>query len=176
MSETNLYKAYTDDTVLNSNPLGLVIALYEGAIDSIAIAKSCFENGDIAARGKAVNKTVGILTELMTSLDRKKGGDVSVNLGRLYDYMQRRVLAAHIQKKPEFLVEVEKLLATLLDGWKQAGKQYNPYTQFASGNELVRFEPALAARSDYDATPETVPYGNYFADYTELQGSEAYSF
>lgn len=167
MNNTDLYKAYTDDTVLNSNPLGLVIALYEGALEAIKTAKHCFEANDIAGRAKAINKTFAILTELMSSLDHKQGAEISKNLASLYDYSQRRLLDAHLKKNLQALIEVEKLLSMMLDGWKEAGKGFNPFAQAGSSTEAT-IAPA---------PPESQhQYGSYFADYAEIGGRPAFSF
>jgi flagellar protein FliS len=120
MIETNPYQAYADETILNGSPLALVVALYEGAIESSANARKYLAAGDIPARTKAITKLNNILAELMRSLDDEKGGKLSSTLRGLYVYLQKRVIDAHFQKNPAPLVEVEKLLTILLEGWRVA--------------------------------------------------------
>jgi len=118
-----LYSAYTQDNILAASPMRLVVALYEGAVGAVRQARQCLANEQIMERSKAVSKTVEILTELMVSLDRDNGGELSARLHRLYSYMQQRVLEAHTRQDDAPLAEVESLLATLLEGWRQAAAQ-----------------------------------------------------
>ena len=46
------------------------------------------------------------------------GGEVAVNLRKLYLFMNRHLSAANIKKDPEMINEVIKLLEELNQGWK----------------------------------------------------------
>ena len=123
MSFTDPYGAYAEGTLTSGGPLQLVIALYEKAIDCVRLAKSCLETGDIPGRSKAINKGLQILTELLVSLDHEKGGEISANLRRLYSYLQCRLLDAHSQQQKAPLIEAERLLNTMLEGWHGAARK-----------------------------------------------------
>ncbi len=168
MNEANPYKAYAEDTILNASPLGLVVALYEGAIEASVTARRYLAQGDIPARTKAINKLTNILTELMRSLDDEKGGEVSANLRRLYAYMHGRVLDAHLKKSAAPLEEVEKLLSIMLEGWRVANANFDPTRAMSEA-------PALVA-AQQNEEESCAPYGNYFADPGDLRASLAYSF
>ncbi len=118
MQSTDRYQAYVNNSLLGSEPIGLVVALYEGAIDAARYARRCLETGDHWGRSKAVSKAADILTELIISLDDDRGGAVSQNLRRLYAYMQFRLIEGHVKKSAEVFAEIERLLATLLDAWR----------------------------------------------------------
>lgn len=124
MTDSNPYQAYTEGSVLNTNPVRLVVLLYEGARDATQRAALCLEQRDIWGRGKAINKAIAILSELLLSLNDEKGGEISRNLRGLYLYMQKRLIEAHARQIAGPLTEVTKLLDTLLEGWRYAaGKQ-----------------------------------------------------
>ena len=120
MSPDYACQAYVEGTVLSGNPLEMVVALYEGAIEAVRRARNCLVSGDIWGRAKAISKAVEILTELLISLDHTRGGEVSQNLKRLYSYMQCRLLDAHALKSEEHLSEVERLLLKMVEGWRGA--------------------------------------------------------
>lgn len=120
MNIENPYQAYLEGSVLSENPMSLVVKLYDGAVAALRRAQTCLETGDVMGRGKAVNQTINILMELLTSLDFERGGEVSKNLRELYCYLQARVLDGHIKKAIGPFQEAETLLVTLLDGWRQA--------------------------------------------------------
>jgi flagellar protein FliS len=171
MTDTNPYKVYADETILNTSPLGLVVALYEGAIDASVTARKCLEMNDIPGRTKAINKIVSILTELLIKLDDEKGGEISQNLRRLYIYIQGRVIEAHLHKAVAPLQEVEKLLLTVLDGWKQANAMQDPH--FNAVNTLA---PAATAPQPKAEAPCDLPYAGYFPESGDFSVSSAYAF
>jgi flagellar secretion chaperone FliS len=111
--------AYLESQVLTADPLELVRLLYRGAGDATRCARAHLAAGRIAQRSRQISKAHAILTQLSVSLDHVRGGKLSIRLAELYDYMQRRLLEANLRQKAEPLVEVESLLATLLEGWDQ---------------------------------------------------------
>jgi flagellar protein FliS len=111
--------AYLESKVLAADPLELVCLLYSEAGDAIRRAQAHLAGGHIAERSREITRALAILWQLSSSLDHARGGAVSRNLAGLYDYMQRRLLEANFRQQAAPLAEVEKLLATLLDGWKQ---------------------------------------------------------
>jgi flagellar protein FliS len=177
-SGDNPYQAYSDGAVFSNNPVRLVIALYEGAVEATRKARACLEIGDVWGRSKAINKTIAILTELLASLDLNAGGEISQNLRRLYSYMQRRLLEAHAKKASIPLQEVETLLGTLLEGWyraeeKTAREQVGP--QSNSSGALVRNGGADESGATYlDNGP--MPYAAYFSEAGEAMSGTAFSF
>jgi flagellar protein FliS len=125
MTGSNPYQAYTEGRVFSDQPLRLVVALYEGALDATRQAVACLQARDIWGRGKAINKGIAIFSELLISLDEQKGGEIAGNLKRLYLYMQRRLIEAHSRQAAPPLLEVEKLLETMLEGWREAASNGN---------------------------------------------------
>lgn len=113
--------AYLESQVLTADPLELVRLLYRAAMGAARTASAHMACGRIAERARQISKAHAILSHLAMSLDHGRGGAISKRLADLYDYMQRRLLEANIQQKPEPLAEVESLLATLLEGWEQTG-------------------------------------------------------
>jgi flagellar protein FliS len=160
------YKAYIDDSILNQSPVGLIVALYEGAIDASVTARKHLASGDIPARTKCINKVINILTELMRALDDEKGGEFSKNMRRLYLYMQGRVLEAQTKKKAAPLQEVEKLLGTMLEGWKVAQVKLDPAASLnAAFHSMPVYDlPLEAATSqhEYGYGDSSSPYNSYF--------------
>ncbi len=164
----NPYAAYSQSSLVGASPLQLVTRSYEGAIGAVQQAKQCFASGDIMGRSKAITKAVSILTELMISLDHQKGGEISVNLKRLYSYMQQRLLTAHTQKIEEPLIEVVGLLSNLLEAWKTVELKSRAESVSGTSQALI---PAP------EAEDRAVEYGGYFS---EARGGsmlgESYSF
>jgi flagellar protein FliS len=168
LSFTDPYQAYSEGSLAGGNPLQLVIALYEATIESIRQARLCLAMNDIWGRGTAVNKAIKLLTELLVSLDHQRGGDISANLKRLYSYIQCRVIDAHTQKREEPLLEAERLLKTLLEGWYGAAASI---TREWSSSPA----PIESNRSETLESPES-GYCMFTEELGELAGSVSATF
>ena len=115
------HSSYLQTEVLSSDPLNLVRLLYRAAIDALATARRHLQSGGIRERSCAIAKASDILRELTVSLDHQRGGEISQALAALYAYMRHRLNEANAQQREEPLVEVQKLLMTLLEAWVAIG-------------------------------------------------------
>jgi flagellin-specific chaperone FliS len=52
-----------------------------------------------------------------------KGGDISIRLDKLYDYIQMILLQGHLHNNIAQLNEAHKLIDEIHDGWQQIGKE-----------------------------------------------------
>jgi flagellar protein FliS len=111
------YQDYFDNEVLAASPLKLIQMLYSAALDSIAAARRHLRRKDIRARTRAINKAIGIVSELYQCLNHEAGGGLSRKLAGLYDYIVRLLIKANLQQIEAPLVEAEGLLSTLAEAW-----------------------------------------------------------
>lgn len=132
MATYNPFGAYLESKVLSASPLELVSLAYEGAIEAIGSARVCVREKRIHDRSRAITKAQLLIGELQKSLDFDRGGDLSQQLARLYDYMQRRLMEANFQQVEAPLAEVESLLGTVLESWRQLANQEKPLVAAAS--------------------------------------------
>jgi len=114
---SNPYQQYVNDDILTADPMKLVELLYRGALEAVADARTKLALGDVKGRSGAITKAIQILTELAVSLDHERGGELSTRLAALYDYAQRRLIAANFEQVDGPLAEVEGILQTLADAW-----------------------------------------------------------
>jgi flagellar protein FliS len=111
------YQNYFDNEVLAASPLKLIQMLYSAALDSIASARQHLRRKDIRARTRAINKAIGIVSELYQCLNHEAGGALSRKLAGLYDYIVRLLIKANFQQIEAPLAEAEGLLSTLAEAW-----------------------------------------------------------
>jgi flagellar protein FliS len=149
----NAQNAYLEGRILSADPLELVRILYEEAVDSVIAARAHLRSGDIAARSREITRGQLILLELRSSLDHQRGGDLSVRLYNMYDYMHRRLTAANLEQREEPLSEVERLLMTLLEGWRAC----RPEHEHAAASLAGAPEPAGGALPTYSPMLEAEP-------------------
>jgi flagellar protein FliS len=114
----NPYDKYKQTEINTANQGTLIVMLYDGAIKFLNIA---LENLASTKTYDVVNtnilKTQDILTELMLSINLNDKNDIAQNLFSLYMYFKKRLLEANIQKDPEIIREVIKLLRELREAW-----------------------------------------------------------
>ena len=109
---------YLANEVLTATPARLIELLYEHAITTLETGRECARSGDIAGRGRCVNKVFAILVELGSSLDFEAGREIAQNYARLYDYCQRRLLQAHVEQSETMMAEVQTLIGELREAWQ----------------------------------------------------------
>ncbi len=98
----------------------LLLMLYEGAIKNIRTAQTCLDAKNIAGKGVAIGKAHDIINELINTLDFSIGGQIAIDLERLYNYMIDQLVLANCECTKEPLIVVQRLLETLLEGWRAA--------------------------------------------------------
>lgn len=100
-----------------ASPHRLVQMLMEGGLDRIAQAKGAMERKEIANKGLAIGKAIGIIGGLREGLDRENAAETIGKLDNLYVYMIKRLTDANIRNDATILDEVADLLRTVKDGW-----------------------------------------------------------
>ncbi|MBK4715432.1 MULTISPECIES: flagellar export chaperone FliS [Tenebrionibacter/Tenebrionicola group] len=106
--------------VQSASPHQLITMLFDGAHSALVRARILMENGDIAGRGQAITKAINIIDNgLRASLDHEKGGEISLDLEQLYNYMTRRLMQANLHNEIDTLLHVDELLMGISDAWKQ---------------------------------------------------------
>lgn len=113
-------QAYRTNQVMTADPGVILLMLYQGALDFLRQAKDAMERKDMAEKGMFINKTLAIISELLTSLNFDIGGDVARNLESLYLFMIDHITNANLSNDPRLLAETLTLLSTLKEGWEGA--------------------------------------------------------
>ena len=108
--------------VVAASPHQLIVMLYEGAELAVRMAIRHMNEGDMAKKSAAISKAIAIILEgLRAALDVKQGGDIAQQLDSLYDYMNKRLMLAHLNNQTAPLEEVLGLLRELRGAWEQIG-------------------------------------------------------
>lgn len=108
--------------VVAASPHQLIIMLYEGAELAVRMAIKHMSDGDIARKSAAITKASTIILDgLRAALDPQQGGEIAQQLDALYDYMNKRLMLAHVKNQAAPLKEVLGLLQELRGAWQQIG-------------------------------------------------------
>jgi flagellar protein FliS len=128
--------AYAENEILQADPIGLVRLLYQAALDAVTKSRRHLRNGEIRDRSRQITRAMEALAELSGALDREMGGEIAANLGRLYEYMSRRLQEANALQIEPPLVEVERLLATLSEAWNEIGSKAGRESELAEASAI----------------------------------------
>lgn len=107
----------TQAQAIAADPHRLIQMLFEGGLTRLAQARGAMQRGDIAQKGELLSKAIGIVGGLRQGLDMEKGGELAVNLDRLYEYMTTRLMKANLKNDPAIVEEVAGLLREVKSGW-----------------------------------------------------------
>ena len=118
--------AYRTVDAQSRSPLELVVMLYDGGVRFLGDAMEANERKDMVARAIAVSKALAIVGELRSTLNLDEGGDMALDLDRLYDYMMNRLLDVTTKRDTSGLEEVQRLMITVRDGWRQLSASASP--------------------------------------------------
>ena len=111
---------YQNNQVTTASPEQILIMLYDGAIRFVRQAKLAIVDGRQGDKSIAIGKAVAIITEFSNTLDYEVGGEIAVDLSRLYDFMIRELSAVNARSKVDRLEPVEKILQDLRDAFTEA--------------------------------------------------------
>jgi flagellar protein FliS len=117
---TRLSKAYMLTKVLTASNQEVVVYLYQGAISFLHRAITAMREGERAAAGKALERTINILVELSGSLNYSASPHLATRLDSLYTYLIHSLSLAGGKGDVEALESCEGILSILYDAWQQA--------------------------------------------------------
>jgi len=140
----NGVQSYRKTNITTSDPVKLVIICYEGAIDSLKLAKEKIKEKDYEKKAKAIIKAQDIIEELICSLDFERGGEIANNLESLYNYMLRRILQGDHNKDVGPIDEVIGMFTELLSAWQEVASKPDSEIQLAEKN-IFEDKSAIAA-------------------------------
>ena len=117
------YNLYQQTGIMTSNPMKLVIMLYDGAITYLNKSIEYAENKDIKNKNIYANKARDIILELNNSLNLEVGGEMASNLKRLYFFMNRHLFQANLKNDMQGMREVILMLSDLREVWQEISNQ-----------------------------------------------------
>ena len=114
----NGIQQYQQTHILTASGVQLVVVLYDGAIQSMKLAREAIMKNNQADKARFLHRAVNVVTELSNVLDMERGGEIAVSLRRLYDYVLAELLQANLHHRADKLDGPIKCLSTLRDAWQ----------------------------------------------------------
>lgn len=130
----------------------LLLMIFDAAVKKLHIAKRAIEKKEIEKAHTELTKVQRIFTELMIALDFEKGGDLAVNLLRIYDFVYHHLVKANIKQDAKMVEEVLPIVEDLREGWTKAVEKFL-HEQEEAGNQSASRPGFVAGSSDLSKTP-----------------------
>jgi len=109
--------------VLSSEPVELVVLLYERLLADLEGVAIAIRAQDIEAKAVRLQRANDVIFELLGALDRERGGEVSQRLAALYTYMITRLGEASRTLDVAILEELSGHVRSLLSAWRTVAEQ-----------------------------------------------------
>jgi len=116
-----VYDQYRKTTVETMSPAKLLLMLYDGALKNLRTAQKAIAAKDLSRAHNELIKAQDIVTELMATLNMDI--PISQQLYALYDYIQRRLIEANLNKDPSIIDEAYQFINELRDAFAQAAQE-----------------------------------------------------
>lgn len=110
-------QAYQQQATNTANPAQLVLMLYDGAL--AALERAGLGDGVEGVHRELV-KAQDIITELLSTLDVERGGEIAHSLRGLYEFCLDRLVEANLSKDLGHLDAVTETLRPIRDAWEQS--------------------------------------------------------
>jgi flagellar protein FliS len=112
-------QAYLSTQIHTTSKGELLLMLYDAAINFMKQAKVKIDEKDYAAKGILISKAIEVISELASSMNKEKGGELAENLSKLYIFCNTRLLQANLKMDTEKLDEVIKIIDGIASAYRE---------------------------------------------------------
>lgn len=116
-------KSYEAVDTLGKSQLELVIKVYDGALSSLRAGAECYKNEDYQQGYEHLEKAKTFVVHLYTTLNVEQGGEVAVNLSKLYSFVVSQIDVIEATKDLAILDDIISVLTNLKSGWSELKQQ-----------------------------------------------------
>jgi len=120
MYGNNAHNIYAQNNIGIESPTKLIEMLYEGVLRFNAQAKKAIKDKNVEKRVYWMNRSIAIITELISTLDMKQNGTVSGYLEGLYNYQIQLITDAGYENSIEKIDECSNVFKVLLEAWRES--------------------------------------------------------
>ncbi len=110
---------YLQQMVETATPVQLIGILFQRGAELMDEAEQALHSCNWERAHEALVKAQRVVAELIGALDMERGGDLAVNLHRLYTFVWERLLHANLRKSVEPLQEAKTVWLELKEIWSQ---------------------------------------------------------
>jgi len=127
----NQYRANS----VNTSQEQLVVMCYDGMIRFLTIAEQGINDNDVQKKIIHVNKVLAIIEELQSTLDFQRGGEIAVNLDRLYNFFSSQLMRVSLDNDLKALNHIKSMMQDLRTSWAKVAAEQS--AQVSSAGNLA---------------------------------------
>lgn len=113
---THAYE-YRKSAVTGASPIHIVVLLYEGALRHMEAGRHALAHQDYPRQNEHLQASQKIIMELMSCLDMEKGGEIAVNLLKIYEYALGELVRANIEDDAGAVSQCIRIFSDLRESW-----------------------------------------------------------
>ncbi len=117
-------KAYLTAQINDVSQGELLLMLYDAAIKFLYRAKIKILEKDVVAKGNYISQAIDVIGELSSCLNKETGGEITVNLARLYFFCNTHLVKANIHSDKKRIDEVIEILKSLRSSYAEIIPSY----------------------------------------------------
>jgi len=132
-------KVDIESTIMSSEPHQIILMMFDGALQSLAIAKGAIERKDYELKSQTVSKFINIVSALRNSLDFDAEPVVSRRFDDLYIYCIDVINDSSLSMDATRVDGIIELIKPLRNAWFEM-----PETSKQEGHDLLKEKNKLA--------------------------------
>jgi flagellar protein FliS len=147
-------RVYLKNTIEAMNNDERILFIYFKLIECLKQARDAIKRKNIENRVIKINKSIEIVTTLLSILDIDAGGEIAVRFRSIYTYSIDRLSTANMSNNSEILTEMIRIYTDLHQTWQQKINQDRQQSRQGRGSNLntgnshdTQEEPALSNTS-----------------------------
>ena len=148
----NAKSAYRESAMRGATSVGLVVMLYEQAVQDLQHALEAMKENNVERRVREIDHAMRVLGQLQGTLDKEQGGEIARNLEKFYELARASMITAQAQLSPEILRRRIADLLELREAWIEVDRRTSQPAEFA--------EPALSRELPADLS-QAVSQGSW---------------
>ena len=121
--QKKIANSYKHSSLETASPGHLILMLYDGALRFMDQAIKGFNIKSKRTSYEEINnniiKAIAIIAELRASLNHEIGGEFSITMSNLYDYMEGQLSLGNVKKEVSLVEEARKHLQEIRDSWAE---------------------------------------------------------
>lgn len=119
MTYSRFSRQYNKTDVETLSGIDLIILCHEKIIQFLKQAKELQLSNEIERKGEKIEKVLGIISELRSSLNYEKGGRIAENLDSIYSYLLKRIVEKNLNKTMDIYDEAIHMIGELKNAWEE---------------------------------------------------------
>ena len=118
MQAQGFAQRYTQAQVTSVDRKRLLLLVFDGGLRFLRQARAALAGDDLQTFCEALSRAQAIVSELQATLDMAQGGDIAIQLDRLYDFMLLRLTEANASRSMRHMDDALRVFDTIAGGYR----------------------------------------------------------